>query len=56
MRLVSVGWVEGAALLASGGSASCESAEHLVDGRPADHGLGGFGEAFVVAGESAVGG
>lgn len=56
LRLVSGGWVEGAALLASRRSASGESAQNLVDSRPADHRLRRGRVTFVVAGQPAVSG
>jgi hypothetical protein len=44
------------ALLPCGGFASGDAAGHGVDRGPAEHGFGGGGVAFVVAGEAAVGG
>jgi hypothetical protein len=44
------------AALPGGGSAAFETADHGVDGGPADEGLGDGGVAFVVAGQPAVGG
>jgi hypothetical protein len=44
------------ALLPCGGFASGDAAGHGVDRGPADHGFGGGGVAFVVAGEAAVSG
>src|ERR1700759_1671922 len=47
---------EGAAGLRSGWVSAGDPAGHAGDGGPADEGLGDFGLAFVVAGQSAVGG
>lgn len=43
-------------MLSFGGFAAGDAAQHLVDGGPADQFLADFGVAFVVAGESSVGG
>jgi hypothetical protein len=46
----------GAALLAFGGLAAGGPARHLVDRGPADQPLGDLGVAFIVTGQSAMGG
>src|SRR5919112_148447 len=47
---------EPAALLSGGWASSGDAAGDGVDRGPPDHGLGGLGVAFVVAGQAAVGG
>ncbi|MEU1646391.1 hypothetical protein [Micromonospora zamorensis] len=54
--LLSVGCVEGEALLVGGGFASGKAAEHATEGGPSGHGLRRCAVGFVVACQAAVGG
>jgi hypothetical protein len=54
--VISSGVFERTPTLPGDWSAAGQASGHGVDGGPADHGFGVRGEAFVVAGESSVGG